>query len=383
MAKPNGGGSEEITVTPKHDSEDQPPESTRAVTEHFFIPLPEDTFYLPLDNAIRQSPVDLAALGRSFKRNLQGAMCTVASPFRVAVGNVCSRRFLQISIAEMIRVRVAGAMRRELTKEEELHANELAELRVNEEQESAEGVRRTLLGAFKDLGDAMGRELTKEEELHANESAKLKMKEEQESAEWVRRTVRNAFKDLGNMLFDRELALAMNEILRQGVVLVWGALEVLAQDLFVLLLNVNPKLVSDLIADDNTRRLSQLKAIPLETVAMYDYELSHKMGDILARSYKVDDGASMRTVFGVLFKGDERLQVALGERGLWMLNQLRHIIVHRRGIVDAEYIAKTGDGVELGTEIQIKPDDLERYFEFVTDAGIGMLHAAHTHVKSR
>lgn len=28
---------------------------------------------------------------------------------------------------------------------------------------------------------------------------------------------------------------------------------------------------------------------------------------------------------------------------MWLLSQRRHLIVHRRGIVDAQYLAKTGD----------------------------------------
>jgi hypothetical protein len=75
------------------------------------------------------------------------------------------------------------------------------------------------------------------------------------------------------------------------------------------------------------------------------------------------------------------LKDALEQKEMWVLNQRRHLIVHRRGIVDASYIANTGDALALGAELTISPNELERYLTLVADTGVKMIDEISIHHK--
>lgn len=48
--------------------------------------------------------------------------------------------------------------------------------------------------------------------------------------------------------------------------------------------------------------------------------------------------------------------------------------MHRRGIVDADYIEKTGEAVALGDELVIGPDNLELHLTIVNEAGTELIN---------
>lgn len=163
-----------------------------------------------------------------------------------------------------------------------------------------------------------------------------------------------------------------------SAVAVWGALEVLAQDVFVTLLNLNPASAVKLLTHERTKQLFQLKAIPLDMLSSYDFDVSECLGDILIRYRSVDTIPVMKAVFSVLLPESETLREALEQKDLWILNQRRHLVVHGRGIVDADYISKTGDTPTLGSELFIAPDDLERYLNVTANVGLELITEACT-----
>jgi len=58
---------------------------------------------------------------------------------------------------------------------------------------------------------------------------------------------------------------------------------------------------------------------------------------------------------------------------LWKLNQRRHLIVHRSGIVDKLYNESTNDIFKLGREINMKPHEIKEQLEIVKTIGIKIL----------
>lgn len=84
----------------------------------------------------------------------------------------------------------------------------------------------------------------------------------------------------------------------------------------------------------------------------------------------------MKVVYRVIAPSDQELMKALGNRELWILNQRRNLIVHRRAIVDEQYLANTGESLQAGQEIVITPQDLDRYLSVTRDAGIELIRAA-------
>jgi hypothetical protein len=202
-----------------------------------------------------------------------------------------------------------------------------------------------------------------------------RVKQRLDSQEGKVELARRVFDELESARHDESFRMACAELLLQSVVLTWSTFEVLVSDVFVLLLNRNPKFATELMRDDRTKKWFQ----PKELVTMlpdYSYDLSNRMGEILIGWHRLDDIRAMRSVFGVLFPAGSVLQKGLQEKALWLLNQRRNLIVHRRAVVDRAYAENSGDTVALGTRLAIEPDYLESSVDLVRDVGMEVLRAA-------
>jgi hypothetical protein len=182
--------------------------------------------------------------------------------------------------------------------------------------------------------------------------------------------------NLRGALDDPEFAEGASELLRQCTVLTWSALEVVAQEIFVGVLNTRPSLVSRLSADESAKRLFPLKSIAIEALIEYEFDLSRHIGDLLAQLRAVDSVPVMKTAFYALFPGADKLRVALGDTALWALNQRRHLILHKRGVVDREYLEKTGEDLQAGQQLAITASELEAYMLAVVGVGSELLISA-------
>ncbi|SIT54526.1 hypothetical protein BQ8794_170019 [Mesorhizobium prunaredense] len=174
------------------------------------------------------------------------------------------------------------------------------------------------------------------------------------------------------MVFGRMPA-AVPELVQQGTVLVWSALEVLVRDLLELELNRNPRKLADLAADPDARKRYGLDRIPLDVILANGLDLSNKMGSIVMKNTDFSDLPGMKLVLGLLFPKSVALRSALADRQLWELYQRRNLIAHRRGVIDQTYLDKTGEQGKVGSSVEVRPSDLDRYFECVTQAGLALL----------
>jgi hypothetical protein len=165
-------------------------------------------------------------------------------------------------------------------------------------------------------------------------------------------------------------------LLLQGVVLVWGAFEVLVRDVFEAIVNARPALGRALLESVDGKRLFQVKAIDLETLARYSFDLSKCMGSVLSEFRDLSDLTAIRGVLGSLLPHAEVLRTLLGSKDLWVLSQRRHLIVHNRGVVDRQYIEQTGATEEVGKRLHLVPADIELYVGLVRDVGFALLAAA-------
>lgn len=163
---------------------------------------------------------------------------------------------------------------------------------------------------------------------------------------------------------------AARDILRQCIVLTWAALEVLATDAFVALLNLRPAVASMLTRDENTKKFFPLRDF-VAILEEHSYDVSRKMGNVLVGQRRLDDITVIRAVFRVLFPSED-VQTLLQDERLWKLNQRRNLIVHRRGIVDRSYLLNTGDTLELGAELAITPPFLKESIELIRDIGVAI-----------
>jgi hypothetical protein len=174
--------------------------------------------------------------------------------------------------------------------------------------------------------------------------------------------------------FSRDAAL---QILRQCTVLTWSAFEVLASDLFQLLINTRPRLSGLLLKDERTKRLYQSKEFIL-ALEEYDFDLSRSMGEVLLRQRRMDDLDTIRATYDVLFESRESMRTVLSDVGLWRLYKTRNLIVHRAGVVDQLFLTSTGMKAELGSKLTVTPRVLEDFVVLVARVGVELLAAAST-----
>lgn len=166
---------------------------------------------------------------------------------------------------------------------------------------------------------------------------------------------------------------AAAQLLLQTTVLTWGALEVLSREIFRIYLNCMPTAYAKLIADSDIRKRFELSRISIEKIAGFGFNLSGRLGDLLVEQNDLSDLPGMKATLSALFPEDSRLRDALSDRILWILFQRRNLIVHRRGIIDERYVAATGEELPLGTQLQVRPADIESYLGLVARAAHALI----------
>ncbi|HKH99349.1 MAG TPA: hypothetical protein VJ999_09595 [Candidatus Sulfotelmatobacter sp.] len=182
---------------------------------------------------------------------------------------------------------------------------------------------------------------------------------------------------LSKFLQERPARDAADQVLRQCTVLAWSAFEVLASDLFLLLVNENPKLSGLLFRDERTKKLYQSKEF-VAALEEYEYDLSRSRGDVLLRQSRMDDLNTIRSTYAVLFGDRDSLRDALGGDRLWRLYKTRNLIVHRAAVVDELFLKTTGLSTALGSRLKITPRELQESILLVGHVGKELLSAIST-----
>ncbi len=293
----------------------------------FLIPL-DDSVFDDLDTRIAEAATDYCDVGRTFRHSLASIHSTVTLPFTLASASVQGSHWQRIYAAERIRERG-----REVTGtglEETRDAEAIAKDRVREFLKSKEGVDQITLDLCSFLLDGLA---------------------------------------------ERQVDNAAQELLQNGTSLLWSAFEILCRDIFEVHLNTKPSAVQVLVAHTSTRKRFEADKFTLDLLARHDFDLSTRMGSILAEQHDLSDLPTIKAVYGVLFPSNGELIDALADRELWILSQHRHLFVHRRGVVDQAYLDNTGENLSIGSKLVISPREFEKYFHLVTDLGVRIMEA--------
>lgn len=282
------------------------------VRTDFLIPRDFSETAKPLTDLASSLPDGLRQIALAFFDSLHGVIRTLSIPFHYTYSQVHSLHWQRFLMAERIRARG-------IENEEE---REPAALKIANER-------------FSNYIRGEGREVVADDVL-----ARLK-----------------ALQD------ESESLAAARELTRQGVVLVWSAVEVLARDSFVYLLNRRPSLAEQLLAEQANRKRFSVDRIDWQTLAAYGYDLSQNLGTFLISKSDLTNVPAIRDAYGALFPLATNLGRKLSDRRLWDLCQKRNLIVHRRGIVDQQYLANTSDDLPLGADLWILPSEVEDLLE--------------------
>jgi hypothetical protein len=165
------------------------------------------------------------------------------------------------------------------------------------------------------------------------------------------------------------------ELLNQGLVLIWSSFELLVGDVLCATLNAVPGIVGRVLSDPSAKRYLNGDKISMELLSEYGFDLSSAMGTALLRDLNLSSIRKMKAISSALFNSIE-LRKAFESHTLYLLSERRHLIVHRRGIVDAKYVRNAGDGRTEGEHLQIGKGELAIALEEVAGCGLSLLRAA-------
>lgn len=308
----------------------------RYVRELFFKVSVRRHQFEKLVSTIEGLPTHLKSIGEAFLQNLEGTTSTLAIPSSIAIAALNMQRFHQLHMAEIFSAKA--------------DMTELGE-------------------------DTEGADLPEPHKSRALSRAMEAMKQEGESSEksksfsmslvnFLHGTAQNGFANVEK---------AGRELLRQGLVLMWGAFEVLCRDLFIVHLNKKPREIFKLLNQADTKRRLQLRGIDFETLAENDFGVADRLGSIIAMNQDLSSMIVIKDIFTTLFQHSDSLRKALVEKDLWLLNQRRHLIVHQRAIVDHQYIANTGDSLSIGERLSPTPLEIDNSLHLIRDTGIILL----------
>ena len=300
------------------------------VLANFFTGFDKNWFLAPLQTSAQALSTDYRFIGEAYVKNLAALIAVVALPITFASNRASDLRFQQLLMAERIR-RIP--------------------ITTGGQQSKADN------------------QLTSQDEEEALKIARRRMAEEIESPNNLRDLAWRAYEYLSAGLTDEEFNSASSELLRQGAVLAWGAIEVLARDLFAAYVNSHPEYAAHLAAHPSTKARFNLKAIDLSELAAHRFDLSKSMGTFLLQATDFSELAVIKDTYSVLFPPDNSLRSALSEATLWMLYQRRHLIVHKRGVVDRQYCDKTGEALKIGSQLFVSPEDIGKYVTISRDLG--------------
>jgi hypothetical protein len=169
---------------------------------------------------------------------------------------------------------------------------------------------------------------------------------------------------------------SFEDMFRQCLVLAWNAFEILATDGLRSVLNARPRLLSHLYEDSKTRELFQLRNITVERILQHDLDLRNSAGDFLLQQHQLDNLRSIKLAFGALPMDCRPLLLSMDDNKLYLLNQERNLIVHRRGIVDADYKTRMQSALELGERVSPQAEGVRTAVLAVRDVGIRLLECA-------
>ncbi|MBC7683902.1 MAG: hypothetical protein H7176_01585 [Bdellovibrionales bacterium] len=319
-------------LTAKDDERSTLKKQARRARANFFVPINSQSILSPVVELRTRLGAPFEGIAEAFVSNVQGLVSTVAIPYSLAHASSHDRHHQRLHSAARIR---ALMLEQKPGESEEEH---------------------------RERGDAVARD-----------AAGKQMNDFLASPDGFDTIARDTCSFLLRGLNDAAFADASRELLLQGVVLCWSAFEVIARDVFVATLNMRPGLTERLLADPVAKRRFELSKIPLETISAHGFDLSKRMGTLLAEQQDLSDLKSIKAVYEALFPEAVAVATALADPDLRLLAERRHLIVHKRGMVDLNFYQKTGGVNVVGERLIVTPDDLERHIGSCTSASTAVL----------
>lgn len=180
--------------------------------------------------------------------------------------------------------------------------------------------------------------------------------------EWVLEVVKigldHSLKELSSLKYE------LNYLMYQACILIWSALENYCKDVFIIALNHKPQLYKKLLKDPFLKDRFSLGQMSWEKLLdEHGFNLNGKLGQIIAGNKDFSSPNLIQKVFFCIL--DEQLKPPhvldyFKEKDLLILGQRRHLIAHRAGIIDVEYLKKTKEKQKIGEQLVLRGFDIAK-----------------------
>jgi hypothetical protein len=214
----------------------------------------------------------------------------------------------------------------------------------------------------------------------SRKSAIEQMNSELRDPEVITRHAWSTVNVLKKHLIRNDFQMSAQELLRQIIVMCWGALEIVANDALRVVLNSKPTVFRDIIETRPYRDAFSSRVI-IEALETNGFDLSGKMGDVFCDVIRIDALDKIRNICSLVL-ADALVDAALKSEPLWRIFQQRNLIVHRRGLIDTWYLENTADSGTIGAHITFNASYVEVSLNVVRDAGFAIIKGCHRKLTS-
>lgn len=168
--------------------------------------------------------------------------------------------------------------------------------------------------------------------------------------------------------FQQTTEKAAKELRYQTTVAIWSSIEVLLKDQLIEIINWKPELARRLATNEIARKRFELPKLNFDELEERNFNFQNCMGDLLIQQRDASDLLTLKAAVGAIWgKGD--LFNVLDSREIRLLNLQRHLIVHRRGIVDEKYLSLSGDQAQKGESVSIPPSSIVNFYRAAAKVG--------------
>lgn len=299
----------------------------REIRDRFTIPNRWVKQTAELEAAVANLNATVKPIGMAFLSNIRRVESTLSMPFTFAYSAISQQLYQSISAKERIRSLLINVA---------VPPNDLDETR----------------------------------RIAALDATQEKMKEYVESENGRYAIVNQTAKFLVRSLEDFESIESSQSLIDQSIISLWSAHEVLLRDYIETMLNNDSAMAVAFMSDSRHRKRFNLDRVGYDTLIECGLNLSDKIGSLAISQGGTLDFPSIRTVFDTIHPENSELRDALSQKDIWLLYQLRHLMAHRGGIIDSDFIKNTGLELKLGDRYSLTAWKMGRLHQSVISVGI-------------
>ena len=180
---------------------------------------------------------------------------------------------------------------------------------------------------------------------------------------------------------------AIQTLLQAAHVRAWSSLESLAEDLWEYSLNTGidslgaaaaERVLSDQEVQKNRIDGFTGQAVQVHVLARYGWNVSGRVGTLLRGKYDFTSVSGINRAFGVIFRDRPPVPRLVNTDELRQAELLRHVIVHRAGIVDEEYRKATETPCPLGQRVELTSAQIAASTKLIISEGCSLIRSVET-----